>query len=631
MSLPGGYMGKMLWVDLSSGKITEEALSEKLCNDFVGGYGIGARILFDRMPARADPLGPENILGFVTGPATGTAALFGSRYTVVCKSPLTHTWGDANSGGYFGPALKFAGYDAVFCTGVSPKPVYLLIDNGKAELRDASALWGKDSNETEDLLQAQLGKDVELACIGPAGEKLSLISCIINNKGRAPARSGVGAVMGSKRLKAVVVRGNQQVPIANPAEAEALRRQQLQNMPGPAFDRFHNYGTCGGMATTLLNADAPTMNWSASGPIAFGERVKAISDDNVIKYQERRFACWRCPVACGGHMKEVSQPYHTPAGSHKPEYETLAAFGSMCLNDNVGSIIKANDICNRYGFDTISAGAVIAFAIECYENGVITRADTGGLELTWGNHAAIVQLMQQMADREGFGDVLADGVKVAAEKIGPGAEPYAIHIHGQEPGMHDPRFLPGWGTPYVIDATPGRHTQGGAHGVERGSGIKGMDIQPVNPLNPHGKGQAHRKVACFRHVLNSAGLCSFGMFAARLGADDVAAVINAVTGWNHTVEDYIRIGERIAAIRQAFNARDGINPAKFQLHGRLVGRPPLEDGPTKGVTVDIETQVREAFEALGWDLETGRPKRETLVALGMPDIAQALWPAIPAV
>lgn len=376
-----GYMGKILFVDLSNGKLSEELPQEKFYRDFLGGYGLGARIIYSRQRGGVNPLGPENNIGFVTGPLTGVRGLLGSRFTVVGKSPLTGGWGDANCGGYFGPYLKFSGYDAVFFNGVSAKPVYLLIDDGKAELWDASHLWGKDSWETEEVLQRELGKKIAVACIGLAGEKLSLISCVMHDKGTAAARSGLGAVMGSKKLKAVAVIGTKEVPVPDKNKVAQVYKEYLGLLSGDYYERFKKWGTCGDNANAASNGDSPVKNWTGVGSIDF-PNAKAISDDAVIALQERKHACLWCPIACKGIMK-AGKTYDYKAGVHKPEYETSAAFGMMLLNDNLESIIKANDICNRYGLDTISAGATIAFAIECYENGIITKRDTGGIELSW--------------------------------------------------------------------------------------------------------------------------------------------------------------------------------------------------------------------------------------------------------
>ena len=310
--MPDGYMGKLLFVDLTAGTIREEPLEEELRRDFLGGYGLGARILYERMPPAADPLGPDNMLGFVTGPLTGTPTLGSGRYTVVGKSPLTGAWADANSGGDFGPYLKFSGFDAVFFTGISPKPVYLLIDNGKAELRDAADLWGSDTLATDDALRERHGpRQTRVACIGPAGEKMTLIAAVINDKGRAAGRTGLGAVMGSKKLKAVVARADtQRVPIADQARAESLRSEWLPRI-NPSGQLLSDFGTAGLVEGLAEVGDSPVRNWSGTYPADF-PNVERISDESVIAEQQRKYACWRCAMACGGHMKAAPGRLDSP-------------------------------------------------------------------------------------------------------------------------------------------------------------------------------------------------------------------------------------------------------------------------------------------------------------------------------
>jgi aldehyde:ferredoxin oxidoreductase len=618
--MTGGYMGKILFVNLSTGEINEETPDEQLYRDFIGGYGVGARILYSRQKAGADPLGVDNILGFVTGLLTGTPAITGARYTIVAKSPLTGTWGDANSGGDFGPYLKFSGYDAVFFTGTSQKPVYLLIDHGKAELRDAGRLWGRDAFETEDIIMSQLGKDTHVACIGPSGEKLSLISSIMNNKGRAAGRSGLGAVMGSKKLKAVAVKGSMEVPLADGEQVREVRRKHLYELmhprkkPRTPLEDFRKYGTSGSTHEAVEDGDAPVKNWGGIGVIDFPNAI-AISRDNVFKYKAGGYACWRCPIGCGGTMKEGTGKYVYAAGAHKPEYETLNAFGAMCLNDNIKSIIKVNDICNRYGLDTISAGCAIAFAIECFENGLISNKGTEGIELTWGNHEAIVAMTEKLAKREGFGSILADGVRAAAGKIGKGTEQYAIHIEGQEMAMHDPKLSNEWILAYKMDATPGRHTQGWSASIR-----PGMEKPPEEKV-----GERHKMGSNLMHVVNAAGLCFFGFM--RQNAPFVPEMLSAVTGWPISMDDVLLAGERIANIRQAFNVREGIiSPIEREVHGRVLGKPPQKEGPLAGVTIDVESMEKQYFEAADWDPATGKPSREKLVQLGLDDVGQELWP-----
>jgi aldehyde:ferredoxin oxidoreductase len=616
MDMANGFMGRMLWVDLSKREIKEELLDEKLGRDFLGGYGLGARLLFSRQKAGADPLGPDNILGITTGLLTGTDAVGGSRYAMVGKSPLTGGWGDANSGGNVGPYLKFAGYDAVFFTGIADKPVYLYIHNGKAELRDAAGLWGKDTFETEDILRDELGKDVEVACIGPAGEKVSLIAAVMNNKGRAAGRSGLGAVMGSKRLKAIALKGDMKVPVADPEKAKEMRKRHLKELTGHV-DMLRDYGTPAIFTFCAEKDDAPTKNWAGVAVVDMPDYGK-LGGGPVVELQEKRYGCWRCPIACGGHMKENAGEYEYEKGSHKPEYETLAMFGTDCLNSNLESIIKLNDICNRYGVDTISAGAAIAFAIECYENDIITGKDTGGIEMTWGNHQSIVAMTENLVRREGFGDVLADGVKAAAAKIGKGAEQYAMHIQGQEIPAHDPKVGLQWAIAYGMDATPARHCQGGEGPLPPGV------LPEFDRMTLKGRGVPHKIGKCFSHAFNAAGDCMFVVGAFPDGETFVESV-RVISGWDIAMEDILRIGERIANMRQAFNIREGLNARKFEIPDRIMGRPPKEVGPNAGVTLHEDDMYNEFLAAMDWDPATCRPSRERLAELGLEDVAAELY------
>jgi len=615
--MTGGYVGKILFVDLSKGELKDETPDKKLYRDFIGGYGLGARIIYSRQRGGVDPLGPESILGFTTGILTGTPALFGCRYIVAAKSPLTGTWGDANSGGDFGPYLKFSGYDAVFIGGISNEPVYLLIENGRAELRKADHLWGKDTWQTGALLEEELGKDARVASIGPSGEKRSLISCIVNNRGRAAGRSGLGAVMGAKRLKALVARGKGEVPVADKSGIEQARRRYLRSLSGPV-EAFKNYGTCAGTAVLTQIGDTPVKNWA--GSVVDFPNAAALSDESVIAQQIRKYACWRCPVACGGEMRAGTGRYRYPSGVYKPEYETLAAFGNMCLNDNLESITKVNDICNRYSVDTISAGVTIAFAIECYENGLITSKDTDGIELKWGSHEAIVAMTEKLARREGFGDVLADGVRLAAERIGKGAEEFAVHIHGQEVPMHDPKRFMHFAAGY-LDSTPARHTQG-CEGYAPSSGIQ---FPTFDGSSYAGRGEAHKMGKCLMHIVNCSGTCMFGyMF---MDANALPEFLSLATGWELSLDDLLKTGERIANIRQAFNIREGVMVSDFHVPNRVLGRPPMESGPVAGISVDIDSARRDYLVAMDWDPETGKPSRRKLVELGLEDVAEALWPS----
>jgi aldehyde:ferredoxin oxidoreductase len=599
------YMGRIMWVNLSTGEINEEKPDERTYRDFLGGYGLGAKIIYDNQKGGADPLGPDNILGLVTGPLTGTPAITGVRYVAVGKSPLTGGWGDANSGGYFGPYLKFAGYDAVFFTGISEKPVYLYIDNGKAELKDASNLWGKDTYETEDALKAEYGKDTHVSCIGPSGESKSLIACIITKRGAAAGRSGLGAVMGSKKLKAVAVSGNLEVPVADKARMDALRKEQTHSVlnppPGPMAEMnkmMPKYGTTSMTDANAHSGDTPVKNWGGVGVRDMPD-VSGLHRDAATHNRKGSEPCWRCPISCQASLYAGEGEYKYPEGTRRIEYETQASFGTLCLNNDAESLNMCNHLCNSYGIDTISGGCVIAFAIECYENGILTKDDTDGIELTWGNHRAIVAMTEKMCKRQGLGAILADGVKVAAEKIGKGAEKYAVHIGGQELGMHDPKLV-GFGNfpaaRYQMDATPGRHTA--SFGPESFRG----------------------------HITNAAGLCMFGGFGPPGGTNFTLENLKTATGWDLTEEELNKTGERIANIRHAFNLREGINPLDWAVHPRIIGNPPLDAGPLTGVTADIEPQVYWCLGALDWDRKTTKPSKNKLLELGLDNVAEELWP-----
>ncbi len=618
MAVPG-TMGKILIVDLNTQEMSVETPGDEVYLKYLGGYGLGAYYLYKLQKPGVDPLGPDNHLGFFTGLLTGTSAITGNRYFVVAKSPKTGTWGDANSGGTFGPAMKAAGFDGVVFRGVSENPVYLLLRDGRAELLPAGDWWGLDTNELEDRVKEQYGKTAGLACIGPAGQRMQLLSCVINDKGRAAGRSGLGAVMGSKRVKAIVAVGVGKVSMADAEGMKEAIEKHREFMKGQGFfDVLSQYGTSGLTASSCASGDSPIKNWGGV-PDDFPTASK-ISDDNVLTIQRRKYACWRCPIGCGGET--IVENGEFASRTHKPEYETLAAFGTMCLNDNLESINLCNEICNRQGLDTISAACTVAFAIECYENGIITDDETGGIPLTWGNAEAIVAITRAIGEGTGFGKVLGDGAKVAAERIGEGAGQYAIHIGGEEVPMHDPRLNPGLATSYKMDATPGRHTQMGSWTVEGQFAPPGLYDKELDRYTYQGKGEAHAVVSNNHHAASSAGMCMFAW--CNLRPDALLDALTYTTGHQYTLEEVQEIGARIAALRIAFNLRDGVRNIDIPLPGRVIGSPPLEAGPLEGVTVDVDTQVRDYLEAVGWDTQTGVPTKETLQRLDLDFVAADL-------
>jgi len=604
-----GYMGKLLFVDLSKGTIKQEGITEKMRREFMGGYGLGARIIYERMPGKVDALGPNSMIGFLTGPLTGTPTPTSGRFVVVGKSPLTGTCGDANCGGDFGPYMKFAGVDGIFFSGKSTKPVYLYVENGKAELRDASKLWGKDCLDTEDMLKASHGVKTSVACIGPSGENLSLLACVINEKGRAAGRSGMGAVMGAKKLKAIAVQGDFKVPMADEEGCKEARKKWIAQI-NTWGENMKKYGTAGITEASAMSGDSPVKNWVGAGRIDFPGAAQ-ISDNAVIAEQEKRYGCWQCPIRCGGHMKAAPGRARV---CHKPEYETLCMAGTLCLNDDLESIIKFNDVCNVYGIDTISAGSAVAFAIECYQSGILTKKDVG-MALDWGDGDAIVALVKKMVKREGIGDLLADGVWRAAQKIGKGAEQFAVHVQGQEVPAHDPRFTPSLAVTYRLDGTPGRHTQGGRSWI-MGNGWLTDDRKDKYDFT--NTGEVQKKAMNMVHIVNSGGICIFSYIA--YPTQFLTDCLTAVTGVKYDIDSCLEIGERVANMRHLFNIREGLNPLKYTSNQRLVGRPPLKAGPLANVTIDDDLMIRDYLKAMSWDTKTTKPSAKKLAELGLSEL-----------
>ena len=609
--------GKILTVNLGSGVSEAESLPEEMYRRYIGGYGLGARLLFDRIPQGAEALGPDNVLGFFPGLLTGTP-LFGSRYQVVAKSPKTGGWGDANSGGDFGPFLKHAGWDGLLVSGISDKPVYLLIEDEKVEIKDASDLWGLDAITTEVELKERHGKKASVACIGQAGENLSYMAGICNEYGRLAARSGLGAVMGSKKLKAVVVLASRNILAGDDADVRSLVRTTIDEF-GPIAAFFRGFGTTGITATSAVTGDSPVKNWGGVGTVDF-PAAPQLAGDKFNAKMDKTYACWHCPLSCGAESKESDNPkFPYPKGTHRAEYETACAFGTLALNADIDSLQCVNHLCNAYGLDTISAGATVAFAIECYENGLISSEDTGGLELTWGNGEAIVDMVHRIGRREGIGALFADGIRKAAQKLGPKAEPFAMEVGGEELPMHEARLQPEYFTTYKLDPTPARHCQyPGAFAPDWG-------VPPALGDRNEASGRAlhHKGISECQHIVNSIGTC---MFITLTGPDQrIPEWINAVTGWDTTHQELLKTGERIANLRMAFQVREGDNPAQRRIPGRLIGNPPLEEGPHAGVSLDAETLQREFLAACDWDQQTCKPSRAKLEELGLQDVADALY------
>lgn len=618
-----GYCGKMLFVDLTKGISEEKALTEKMSEQFLGGYGVGAKVLFDMMKPGEDPLGPGNVLGFVTGPLTGTGAVMSGRYTVVCKSPVTGCWNDSNSGGYFGPELKKAGYDAVFISGASKKPVYLWINDGKIEIKDASHLWGLNVEEVEDALKKELKENrLRAAVIGPGGEKLSLISAVMNDGHRAAGRGGSGAVMGAKKLKAVVVHGTGRIPeVADPDLLKKVNQEILDMIKnGPAAEMakgVSRFGTSLFTTGSALSGDSPVKNWDGVGLEDFGEEAAKRFGGEYLdsKYKVKKYSCSGCPIGCGAiyNVKDGKWPV---GETGRPEYETAAAFGVALLNTDVEALLKCNHICNLFGIDTISAGMTIAWATECFENGILTEKETGGIRLTWGNAEAVVKATREMAEQDTeFGKLLALGSAGAAKRLGKGFE-YLNTVKGIELPMHDPRFAPGFSRTYAMDPTPARHVKGGL-------GLPQMMTPGDAKYNYQDTGKEDLRMTTWQEIMNCSGLCMFNDLTGV--ADMPMKLLTVVTGRDFGPEERMRVGLRIFNMRHAFNLREGEEPADLKLPGRCVGEPPLKKGPIKGVTIDHKKLISNFFRAIDWDEVTGRPSRASLEKIGgMEDVIASL-------
>jgi aldehyde:ferredoxin oxidoreductase len=431
--------------------------------------------------------------------------------------------------------------------------------------------------------------------------------------------------MGSKNLKAVACDGSQKPQIFDETKVKGLVKAlltEIKTNPPMMYQILNRTGTPGAMVPHLAIHDVPIKNWGGTTVEDFPEaKWASVGWEGMEKYAKKKYACAGCPVACGGLMKIGSGKYAVE-NAHKPEYETLAAFGPNCLNDNMESLIYANDLCNLHGFDTISAGAVIAFAIECYENGLLTKKDTDGLELTWGNTDAIIEVLKKMCVREGIGDLLAEGAKIAAEKIGKGAEQFAIQIGGELLPMHDPRQAPGWGGTYLSDATPAKHVRGGTAFVESGPvnemvfNALGVPMK-VEKYNPAGKGRMHATLAAWQHLGNMSGMC---LFAADGLPWSFIDMMKAVTGWDLTYDELVRVGLRVSTLLHGFNVREGFTPDDFRMPPRAAGDPPLKAGPLKGIAVDVYGLRRQYYEAMGFDIETGAIDKERVTDLGLEEV-----------
>lgn len=612
--MTNGFMGKILWVDLSEEKFIEEELAEEIYRQYIGGYGLAAKILYENMPANTDALSPAAIFGFFPGLLTGTVAPLTGRFMIAGKSPLTGTWGDSNCGGYFGPEIKRCGYDAILIKGAADEPKYITIIGDEKQILDASEIWGLDAVQTEEKLEEKHGKG-QVASIGQAGVNLSLISGIVNDKARIAGRSGFGAVMGSKKLKAIFLKGTNKISVFDNSALIKHTKEYNDAINAVTVGGIEGYRTLGTtMGNTILFkiGDTPCKNWGGTKEDFPDDKLNKISGEKIVEYKQKSYGCFSCPVQCGAILKV---PEVNLEETHRPEYETCASFGHLLLNDDLMSIFTINDLCNRAGLDTISAGGTVAFAIECFENGILGLDDTEGLNLKWGNSDAITKLVKKVIDREGIGDILADGVKIASEKIGKGSNEYAIHSLGQELGMHSPKYYKNMGTTFAFDPTPGRHTTACLDFFVMGPIIKpnglfeGITLPKKYKRPGDDRSEAEKLFTAIMQFTNSVGLCEFAYVFQKY---PLSELIKAVVGWDLNVDEMIKTGVRIQTLRQVFTLREGVDIINNKL-------------PERSVDVDYLADYKGLCEKLGWNPENGYPLKETLDDLGLEYIVKDFY------
>lgn len=616
-----GYTGRILRVDLTNRKIETETRDDEFYRLYLGGRGMVGYYLLSELPQGVEPYSPANILVFAAGPLTGAAVSGQGRNGAGAKSPLTEGFGNAEGGGFWGAELKRAGYDGIIVTGRAEQPLYLWIHNEQAELRDAAHLWGKTSGETEDTLRAELGdRAIRTALIGPAGEKLVRFAAIVNDRSHFVGRNGLGAVMGSKNLKGIAVRaapGKGRMEIANPSGVQELARWMGAHLDVVAG--LHEHGTARILRSLSKAGGLPSYNFR-DGHFDANEKITGQTMSATILIKQE--TCYACAVRCK-RVVEVKESEHGSVDPlyGGPEYETLAAFGSLEGIDDLIALAKANELCAAYGFDTISLGSVIAFGMECFEHELLSEEEADGIDLRFGNARAMLQMIEKITRREGLGNVLAEGVVRAASQIGRGAEELAMHTHGQELPMHEPRLKMGLGLGYAVSPTGADHNHNIHDTIytKEGEGTKQLrELDPAIhalPANDLSADKARMVTAGsnWMHFWDSAVMCQFLPYSPQQMTD----LMNAVTGWEMTTHDYLCSGERAATLARMYNLREGWSAKQDTLPKRFFQA--FQSGPLAGTAVSADqfsAATAEYYRLMGWD-ENGVPTRERLNELGL--------------
>lgn len=590
-----GWMGKIIRVDLTNETIKTEPLNMDDAKLYMGGRGLGTKYYMNEVDPKVDPLSPENNLIFMTGPLTGTFAACAGRYEVVAKAPLTGTIGACSSGGHFGPELKFAGYDGIVFEGKAKRPVYLYINDDHIELRDASHLWGKEVPATTDELVKETDEDAKIACIGPAGEKLVLFAVIMNDKNRAAGRSGLGAVMGSKNLKAIAVRGTKSIEVAKGNEfldACVKARKIMKDNPVTGAG-LPTYGTQ--ILVNILNQSGahPTRNWQQ----AYYDKADDVSGESLTKnFLVRNRGCFDCSIGCG-RVTKIERSQFTNFGEG-PEYEAGWSFGSDCGINDLQAVCEANFLCNEIGMDPITMGSTLACAMELYEKGYATKKDIG-MDFPFGSTEAIVKLTRMTGYREGFGDILALGSYRVAENFGH--PELSMTVKKQEMPAYDGRAMQGIGLEYATSNRGGCHVRGYMTSPE----ILGIPTK-MDPAVTEGKAATLKIFQDLTAVVDSVGICLFTTFA--IGLPEIAEMFRTCTGIDYTDEEVLQLGERIWNLEKIFNLKNGFSKKDDTLPPRLLNEP-IPDGPAKGQVNKLDVMLPEYYSARGWD-EEGVPTAE---------------------
>jgi len=622
-----GLNGKLLRVNLSDSTWQVEAIEDSFWRVYYGGWGLIAYYLLKELRPGIDPLSPENKLIFANGLVTGAAIGGSGRHAVGAKSPLTGGFGEADVGGFWGAELAKAGYDAIIIEGQAPKPTYLVVRDGAVEFRPAEHLWGMLTARTQATIHEELGDHrLRVAQIGPAGERLSPIAAIMHDINRAAARTGLGAVMGSKNLKAIAVRGTQKVTPRDPKALNELAKWYAQHFPQTWAADLRLNGTASGLVHHQLSGGLPTRNFRQG----IFEGYEAISGETMTEtILKERDTCFACPVHCKRVVEVQEGDFPVDPVYGGPEYETIGAFGSMCAVDDLAAIARANQLCNAYGLDTISAGVTVAWAMDCFERGLLTLEDTGGIDLRFGNAPAMVQVVELMGKREGFGFLLSQGSLRAARAIGRGTEAFAVQVKGQEVPMHEPRIKYALGIGYAVSPTGADHN----HNVHDTDYTTEESIEPLKPfgitrpLPIQDLSREKMRLAAveipWSVTMNLMGFCGFIFFT--MGRPQLVSLIQAVTGWDLTMEELLRAGERAYTLARVYNLREGLTAADDRLPE--VFHQPFQEGPSAGNYLppqEVEEAKQMLYELLGWERQTGVPSKACLERLGIAWAAEHL-------